>query len=77
MGISHPIKHGHINDRESLPHMAPMEVNMVSEPHMPKPKVQDTKKWAKWKKIEQNTSSVVEDSNCGEGVGWKKKPLNA
>ena len=32
MGISHPIKHGHINDGEPLPHMAPMEVNVVSVP---------------------------------------------
>ena len=32
MGISHPIKHGHINDGESLPHTAPMEVNLVSVP---------------------------------------------
>ena len=32
MGISHPIKHGHINDRESLPYTTPMEVNLVSVP---------------------------------------------
>ena len=32
MGISHPIKHGHINDGESLPHTAPMEVNLVCVP---------------------------------------------
>ena len=32
MGISHPIKHGHINDGESLPHTAPMEVNLVNVP---------------------------------------------
>ena len=32
MGMSHPIKHGHINDGESLPHMALMEVNLVSVP---------------------------------------------
>ena len=30
--ISHPIKHGHINDGESLPHTAPMEVNLVNVP---------------------------------------------
>ena len=32
MGISHPIKHKHNNDGESLPHMAPMEVNLVNVP---------------------------------------------
>ena len=32
MGISHPIKHGHINVGESLPHTAPMEVNLVNVP---------------------------------------------
>ena len=32
MGISHPIKHKHINDGESLPHTAPMEVNLVNVP---------------------------------------------
>ena len=32
MGISHPIKHGHINDGESLPHTAPREVNLVNVP---------------------------------------------
>ena len=31
MGISHPIKHGHTNDRESLPHTAPIEVNLFIE----------------------------------------------
>ena len=32
MGISHPIKHGHINDGESLPHTTPVEVNLVNVP---------------------------------------------
>ena len=49
----------------------------INAPHKPKPKVQDTKKWAMRTKIEWNTSSMVEDSNGGEGVGWKKKVLNA
>lgn len=45
----------------------------INAPHKPKPKVQDTKKRATWTKIERNTSSMVEDSNGGEGVGRKRR----